>query len=120
MVIPFRPGDDGFVIRRILNFANEMLHRPGRVLWLCVGMTILGLFIDGSALRLWSLHREHAILLDKIEQAKTRLTRLQFKIQKAQQPEFIERAARDQFDLVREGDLIFFFSEAKSGSKKKE
>ena len=36
---------------------------------------------------------------------------LEYKIHEAQSPEFIERAARDQFDLVKEGDLVFVFSD---------
>lgn len=94
--------------------ANDLLHRPGHVLWICIALAIVGVILDGSALRLWSLHREHGMLTEKIEEAKVRSSQLQFRIQEAQQPEFIERAARDQFDLVKEGDLIFIFSDEES------
>lgn len=67
--------------------------------------------MDGSFIQLWSLHREQARLESRIVDSKARLKHLEFRIDEAQQPQFIERQARDQFDLVKEGDLIFVFSD---------
>lgn len=76
-----------------------------------MALAATGVILDGSALRLWGLHRDHDLLVEKIDQAENRSKQLKFQIQEAQQPEFIERAARDRFDLVKEGDLIFIFSD---------
>lgn len=98
---------------------NELFYHPVRVLWICVILVVGGLILDGSALRLWGLHRDHQVISTRIEEARRRSRQLEFRIQEAQQPEFIERAARDQFDLVKEGDLIFIFSDEGSESQEK-
>lgn len=99
------------MLRSLMKWGNELLYKPAQVFWICLVVAIVGVVLDGSALRLWSLHRDHRVLNDKILQAKSRSKQLQFQIQEAQQPHFIERVARDQFDLVKEGDLIFIFTE---------
>ena len=71
----------------------------------------MGVLLDGTAFRLWSLHRDHRLLTERIDSAKIRSRQLDFRIQRAQQPAFIEKAVRDQFDLVKEGDLIFIFAD---------
>jgi len=71
----------------------------------------IGVVLDGTAFRLWGLKRDHRLLNERIAKAKQNTKQLGFRIQMAQQPEFIEKAARDQFDLVKEGDLIFIFSD---------
>ncbi len=76
-----------------------------------MALAATGVVLDGTAIRLWSLHREQEIMLQRIIEAKARSKQLDFKIHEAQSPEFIERAARDQFDLVKEGDLVFIFSD---------
>lgn len=90
---------------------HELLQRPSRVLWLCLAVGGTSLALDGSALRLWSLRRDHRALEAGIDEARARARALEFRIHEAQRPEFIERQARDQFDLVREGDLVFVFSD---------
>ena len=99
------------MIRGVLNWFNELFHRPIRVFWICVGLGAIGVVLDGTAIRLWSLHREHDMIETRISSAKVRSRALEYKIHEAQSPEFIERAARDQFDLVKEGDLVFVFSD---------
>ena len=90
---------------------HGFLHQPLRMLWLCAGLAGASLAIDGSALRLWGLQRDRQALERRIDDARAGSRSLEFKIHQAQQPEFIERQARDQFDLVKEGDLVFVFSE---------
>lgn len=69
-----------------------------------------GVLLDGSALRLWSLHRNHQALTETITRTRERTEQLKRRVREARQPEFIERAARDRFDLVKDGDLLFIFS----------
>jgi cell division protein FtsB len=95
----------------LYSWFHQLLHRPLQVFWICVALAITGVILDGTALRLWALHRDHRLISERISGAQERSRQLVFKIHEAQQPEFIERAARDQFDLVKEGDLIFVFSD---------
>ena len=96
---------------------QHLLHRPTRVLWLCGLLAASSLAFDGSALHLWSMRRDHRELERRIEETRLRSRHLDFQIHEALQPEFIERQARDQFDLVKEGDLVFVFSDDGSDSK---
>lgn len=84
-----------------------------------MSLVIAGVILDGTAFRIWSLKRDHRMMTERIGAAKSRSRQLEFRIQKAQQPEYIERAARDQFDLVKEGDLIFIFSEESTEANEK-
>lgn len=95
------------------------MHRPIQVFWICVTVSMAGILLDGTAFRLWSLKRDHKMLTSRISAARTRSKQLDFRLQRAMQPEFIEKAARDQFDFVKEGDLIFIFSDETTGSVEK-
>jgi cell division protein FtsB len=109
------------MVGRIYAGFHDLFHRPMRVLWICIGLALIGVVLDGTAFRLWSLKRDHRVLIERIASERARSKQLGFRIQTAQQPEFIEKAARDQFDLVKEGDLIFIFSdELSEGSDKTE
>lgn len=90
---------------------NALLQAPQKVIWICFGLIVLNLVIDGSLMRLWSLHRDHDSIREKIEILKIKNEELQARLKKAKDPAFLERQARDRFDLVSEGDLVFIFSE---------
>ncbi len=72
---------------------------------------MLNLVLDGSLFRLWSLHRDYDGLQSEIQAVKKQNDKLKGQLQKAKDPAFLEREARDRFDLVSEGDLVFVFSE---------
>lgn len=95
----------------IIESFKNLFHKPLHIFWICVALAATGVVLDGTAIRLWSLHREKEMVSQRIAEAKARSKKLDFKIHEAQSPEFIERAARDQFDLVKEGDLVFVFAE---------
>ncbi len=99
------------MLRSILDSFKNLFHKPVHIFWICIALASTGVILDGTAIRLWSLHREQDIVFQRIIEAKARSKQLEFKIHEAQSPEFIERAARDQFDLVKEGDLVFVFSD---------
>ena len=90
---------------------NELLQHPPRVLWLCGLLIILNLVVDGSLFRLWGLRRDYTQMQSSITQLRTRSDDLKFKLQKAKDPSFLEKEARDRFDLVSEGDLVFVFTD---------
>ena len=99
------------MLHRCYQWFHHLLHRPLQILSICLGLACIGVVLDGTAFRLWSLHRDHGFLTAKIQDASARSKQLEFRIRRARQPEFIEKAVRDQFDLVKEGDLIFIFSD---------
>ena len=89
---------------------NNLLHQPTKVLVLCVVTIFFSLIVEGSLFQLWNLHRDHREIKHKISKIKTENLELEMKIAKASDPSFLEFQARNQFNLVEEGDLVFIFS----------
>jgi cell division protein FtsB len=92
-------------------FLSQLLNHPSRVLWFCVFLIFVNLVADGSLFRLWSLYRDQVQLERDIVTLKSRSTDLRAKLQKAKDPSFLEKEARDRFDLVSAGNLVFVFSD---------
>ena len=90
---------------------NSLLHSPQKVIAVCLVLILLNLVVDGSLLRWWSLHRDYNQIQEKIQTLQQQNAKLKMQLQKAEDPAFLEREARDRFDLVSEGDLVFVFSE---------
>jgi cell division protein FtsB len=90
---------------------KELLQHPPRVLWLCGILIVLNLVVDGSLFRLWGLRHDYDQMQTSIIALKSRSEDLKFKLQKAKDPSFLEKEARDRFDLVSEGDLVFVFTD---------
>jgi cell division protein FtsB len=103
------------MVRRLLvgffHGLNNLLHTPQKVIWICLGLVALNLIIDGSMFRLWALHRDYKSIQENIVTLEQQNQKLKIQLQKANDPVFLEREARDRFDLVSEGDLVFVFSE---------
>lgn len=57
------------------------------------------------------MYHDQGQLQQEIQTLKARSTELRSKLQKAKDPSFLEREARDRFDLVSEGDLVFVFTD---------
>ena len=98
-------------VRVLYRWSHDLIHRPAQVFWVAVLLAGMGVLLDGTAFRLWSLHRDYRMISTRIHDAKVRTKQLDYRIHRAQQPAFIEKAVRDQFDLVKQGDLIFLFTD---------
>lgn len=94
-----------------MRFAFGILQRPLTVLVLCLIAAFGHLLLDGSLLQIWSLQREKQDLEKRIAQGATEMKTLVSQIKSAQRLEYVERQARDQLELVQDGDLIFVFSD---------
>lgn len=90
---------------------NDFLHRPWIVLWSCVAVAFANLVLDGTLFRLWTLQREQVELKQNSITIEKEITKLAGQIKQAKDPVFWEREARDRFDLVNEGDLVFVFAD---------
>lgn len=99
------------MISKYANAGFQLLNQPLKIFWICAAVCFASVILDGSFIRLWSLHHEASALEAKIAAAKDNAKQLEFKLNEAQKPAFIERQARDQLDLVKEGDLVFVFAD---------
>jgi cell division protein FtsB len=89
----------------------ELLNHPPRVLWLCGLFIVLNSVLDRSLFHLWSLYRDQARLGQELTALQTHSADLKSKLQTANDPSFLEKEARDRFDLVSAGDLVFVFTD---------
>lgn len=97
---------------------EELLSQPLRVLWICLGIAFLSLVASGTLLQLWGLHRNIQKIELETQATSLKLESLNRDLLQAQDPDFIEKQARERFDLVQEGDLVFVFSEESEENSK--
>jgi cell division protein FtsB len=91
---------------------RESLQHPLRVFLLVGVLALLVVLADGTLFRLWSLGRDRDRLMVKIDALKQSIREKNMKLSESNRPEFIERQVREQLDLVRDGDLVFVFSDS--------
>ena len=90
---------------------QNLLHEPTKVFFVAASVTLFLVIMNGSLWRFWSLQQNQKQMVSRIMDIKEKSRRLEFEIHQANKMTYIERQATDQFDFVREGDLIFVFSE---------
>lgn len=96
---------------RLRYFLYNLIHEPTKVLLFGLIFTVVMLTLDGSLWRFWSLQRGQEDMKERMADLQAKADKLEFKIHQANEMTFIERQATDQFDYVREGDLIFVFND---------
>ncbi|MEK7357159.1 MAG: hypothetical protein AAB250_11970, partial [Bdellovibrionota bacterium] len=74
------------MLRSIIESCKALFHKPVHIFWICMALASTGVILDGTAIRLWSLHREQDIMLQRIIEAKARSKQLEFKFHEAQSP----------------------------------
>lgn len=67
--------------------------------------------MNGSLLRIYSLHRDYSRIQDQILMVQTQIFDLNRQLSLVQDPRFIERQALDRYDLAQEDDLVFVFAD---------
>lgn len=89
---------------------RDWLQSPVSVL-VIVGMIAFGaVLLDGTLFRLWSLARDRDQLVERLVSLKQSISDKEKRLAESNRPEFIERQARENLDFVRDGDLVFIFS----------
>lgn len=94
----------GFRLRKFLN-------NPLKVLFACLFVFVISLFLNGALWRVWGLRRDLVTIDEQIVSAQKQSSMLDVQIRQAKDPAFIERQAKDKLDMVGENDLIFVFPE---------
>ncbi|MDZ4081405.1 MAG: septum formation initiator family protein [Bdellovibrionales bacterium] len=89
---------------------RDWLQNPVSVLVLVGTVSFGAVLIDGTLFRLWSLARDRDQLEERLVSLKQSITDKEMKLTQSNRPEFIERQARENLDFVRDGDLVFIFS----------
>ncbi len=88
---------------------REFLHRPKKVFVICSLVVLSTLLVNGTFLRLWSLHVDADRKMKDIARTRLENQKYQAQLEQAKDPSYIERLAKDKLDLAGENDLVFVF-----------
>jgi cell division protein FtsB len=96
---------------RINYFIHSLIHQPLKLFLVGSVVTFILLISDGSLWKYWKLQKNQNDMKQRMAELEKKSKGLEFKIHQANKLTYIERQATDQFDYVREGDLIFVFND---------
>lgn len=101
---------------------EKLLNNPKRVFYVCLLVIFASLTIDGTLFKLWSFHFKINEQQRELVEMDVKTKAIAAKIKQVSRPEFIEKQAREKFNMVNEGDLVFVFTnpskELRHNSKK--
>ena len=98
-------------MKKIQKFITEFLYRPYLVFLFCLGFLFINLILDGTLFQALRFSRDLKVVQNRIHHLEGKNKELEAKIQKANDPDFIEKELRERLDYTEEGDLIFLFPE---------
>ncbi len=98
---------------KIFQKMNHLLFSPGRVFAFCCAFVFVNLVFTGGLWRLYGLHRDRRVMDQQTQKLLIEKKELLQNIQFAKDPIFIERQAKEHFDMGDEHDLVFAFSDDK-------
>jgi len=96
---------------RLIDSLNQFLLAPRKVLLMCLILAGVGTVLDGTLYKIWSLNNERKNVEAKVTETQKSIQTLQKQIKMAHDPKFIEREARNRFDLVNKDDVVFVFAD---------
>jgi cell division protein FtsB len=105
---------DNFEMVSFVRSCRELLQRPFAVLVVSTVFALSAVVLDGTLFRIWSLNRDQTRLENRIAALRQSVADKERHLVEVNRPEFIERQAREQLDFVRDGDLVFVFSDTAS------
>lgn len=94
----------------------EFLNRPSLVATCAFGLAAAIVIFDGSLYQLWNLERDREQIIERINVLKETLSVREKELKQTQRLDFIEAQARENLDLVREGELVFVFPDVQLGN----
>jgi cell division protein FtsB len=101
----------GNIVGVLSDNLNRLLMSPRKIVFWCLIFALVGILLDGTLYQMWQLNAEKKNIHQKISETQTSIQKLQKQIRMAHDPRFIEREARDRFDLVSKDDIVFVFND---------
>jgi hypothetical protein len=97
------------LIKKFTRRLRDFLDRPRKVFVICSVVVLCTLLLNGTFIRLWSLHVDADRKLKDIAKTHIEVQKYKAQLEQAKDPSYIERLAKDKFDLAGENDLVFVF-----------
>ncbi len=82
----------------------------------CVLFLFFALFIRGSFFKYLKMKTYQIKISQEIKAVEITSIDLKKKLEKVNDPHFIEKQIKEKFDFVKEGDLVFIFSSQPEGA----
>ncbi len=96
------------VLRRpIREFVSR--QKIGRIIAVALGLWLLWILLAGdtSLVQLWKLKKENTEILEEIGRLEGRLEDLATEEDNLQNPEHLEKLAREEYGMIREGETAY-------------
>ena len=100
-----------FHLSRIQYILKQILNRPAWVLIICIVLILSNVMFDGTFSRLMNLVRSQKALENRIKDLERKNTLVEERLKKLSDSEFLEKEAKDRFNLIGEEDIVFIFSD---------
>ena len=97
------------MILKLSRLVTTYFNSPGRVFISCLALAFVWLIGDGTLIHLWGTHKNADRLGQRIASYKAEIKSLEEQLELSNQPDFVEKKARDRFDLVGKDEIIFVF-----------
>ena len=98
-------------MRRYYYLLSQFLNRPGLVFMTCMVLVGMHIIFDGTLWQIWSLYKSEKVLDGRIIDIQKKNDQITERLKHLSDSSFLEKEARDNFNLVGEQDLIFIFSD---------
>lgn len=98
----------------VFKFILKFLQKPSQVLVLCLILAAVNVVLDGTLFHIRKLYLNKKNLNQKIQETQIKNQALVKKLKKLSDPKqlgYLEKEARNRFDLAGREDLIFIFPE---------
>lgn len=86
------------------------INNPKKVFFICLCFIVVSLISEGSLWRLYRLNKDKNILVQKIQEEKSKIVKIHGEIKRSKEPLYVERQAREKLELLEKDDLLFIFS----------
>jgi len=100
-----------FHLSRIQYILKQVLNRPLWVLIICIVLLLFNVMFDGTLSRLMNLVRSQKVLKSRIKDLERKNALVEDRLKKLSDSEFLEKEAKDRFNLIGEEDIVFIFSD---------
>ncbi len=97
-----------------MKFVSSILSNTKYTIVACVCFLVFTLFIRGSFFKYFKMKTYQAKISQEIKAVELTSKDLKKKLEKVNDPQFIEKQIKEKFDFVKEGDLVFIFSDQES------
>ena len=90
-------------------FSGFFRPRLGRITAGLIAVWLLWVLLAGdtSIIELWKLKRENADIRARIAELEKRLDIIDAEEQNLQDPEYLEKMAREQYGMIRDGERVY-------------